>query len=333
MLEKKIYQVIRSMMTTLNTEQLNMLKDTMFAVFGNCTLIEEERCTDLVVVNEGWKFDLQDFITSKSLEGKTEETLNRYFYELKRLLEYINKDTKDIKSSDISKYMHLYKRIRQVSNSTLQGMRSCYSSFFGWCHDNDRISKNPMNQVEKIKVEKTLKVAYTDEEREKMLRAAKCLRDKAILEFLYSTAVRVSELCKLNKEDIHWSTKDLTVYGKGDKERKVYLNDRSNMYLKEYLESRTDDNPALFVSLRNPHTRITKCGVEDMMHELGKRVGIEKSHPHKMRRTAITNAVNRGMPIQEAALFAGHASTETTLLYWTADEESVRYHHKKYLSA
>ena len=332
-LENKIYDVIRRMTPKLNTTQLQDLKDTLFIVFENCDIVDNSEHTELSVVNESWKYDLQDFLTSKTLEGKTDETLERYRYELVRLLQYLNKATNDILPSDISKYMQAYKRIRRVSNSTLQGMRSCYSSFFRWCHDNDRIDKNPMMQVEKIKVPKIIREPYSDEEREKLFRSAKNIRDKAIIEVLYSTAVRVSELVKLDIKDINWNTRGVIVYGKGDKERTVYLNDRATMYLKEYLAIRKDDNPALFVSLRAPHNRITKCGVEDMMNTVGRAAGIKKSHPHKMRRTSITNAVNRGMPIQEAALFAGHASTETTLLYWTADQEAVRYHHKKYLSA
>lgn len=332
-LENKIYDVIRRMTPKLNTTQLQDLKDTLFIVFENCDIVDNSEHTELSVVNESWKYDLQDFLTSKTLEGKTDETLERYRYELVRLLQYLNKATNDILPSDISKYMQAYKRIRKVSNSTLQGMRSCYSSFFRWCHDNDRIDKNPMMQVEKIKVPKIIREPYSDEEREKLFRSAKNIRDKAIIEVLYSTAVRVSELVKLDIKDINWNTRGVIVYGKGDKERTVYLNDRATMYLKEYLAIRKDDNPALFVSLRAPHSRITKCGVEDMMNTVGRAAGIKKSHPHKMRRTSITNAVNRGMPIQEAALFAGHASTETTLLYWTADQEAVRYHHKKYLSA
>lgn len=332
-LENKIYDVIRRMTPKLNTTQLQDLKDTLFIVFENCDIVDNSEHTELAVVNESWKYDLQDFLTSKTLEGKTDETLERYRYELVRLLQYLNKATDDILPSDISKYMQAYKRIRGISNSTLQGMRSCYSSFFRWCHDNDRIDKNPMMQVEKIKVPKIIREPYSDEEREKLFRSAKNIRDKAIIEVLYSTAIRVSELVKLDIKDINWSTKGVIVHGKGNKERTVYLNDRATMYLKEYLATRKDDNPALFVSLRAPHNRITKCAVEDMMNTVGRAAGIKKSHPHKMRRTSITNAVNRGMPIQEAALFAGHASTETTLLYWTADQEAVRYHHKKYLSA
>ena len=334
MIETKIYDVIRSMTPHLNPNQLKELKQVLFITFENCDIIDNSEHSDIVIVDDCWKYDLQDFLTSKSLEGKTEQTLERYRYELSRLLQYLNNSTDRISSNDISRYMQCYKRIRRVSNSTLSGMRSCYSAFFAWCYNNNRIDRNPMVQVEKIKVPKTIREPYTDEEREKLFRCAKNIRDKAIIEFLYSTAVRVSELVNLDIKDINWSEKDLVVYGKGgDKERTVYLNDKANMYLKEYLASRTDDNPALFVSLRAPHNRITKCGVEDMMNVTGKLAGIKKSHPHKMRRTSITNAVNRGMPIQEAALFAGHASTETTLLYWTADSESVRFHHKKYLSA
>ena len=155
---------------------------------------------------------------------------------------------------------------------------------------------------------------------------------KAMMEFLYSTAVRVGELVKLNRGDIRFSTKDLIVCGKGDKERVVYLNERTHMYLLEYLESRTDMNPALFVSLRSPHERLTDKGVEDIVRRTGRRVGV-KAYPHKFRGTSITNALNRGMPLQEASCMAGHVKSDTTLRYAQLDQDSVRYHHKKYLSA
>mgnify|MGYP003213173504 FL=1 len=187
--------------------------------------------------------------------------------------------------------------------------------------------------VEQIKVEKRIKRPFSDTDREMLLRNCKVLRDKAMMEFLYSTAVRVSELKNLNIEDIRWGTKDLIVYGKGGKERTVYLNERTHMYLQEYLQSRTDNNPALFVGVRKPYNRLTKTGIEDMIRRTGRRAGVEKAHPHRFRGTALTNALNRGMPLQEASIFAGHAKTETTMLYCTVDQESVKYHHKKYLSA
>ena len=208
-----------------------------------------------------------------------------------------------------------------------------YSSFFVWLRDRDRVRRNPMVLVESIKVEKRVKRPFTDTEREQLLRSCVTIRDKAMMEFLYSTAVRVSELANLNRDDIRWSSKDLIVYGKGGKERTVYLNERTNMYLQEYLQSRTDNNPALFVGLKSPHNRLSKAGIEDMIRRTGERAGVEKAHPHRFRGTSITNAINRGMPLQEASIMAGHAKTETTMLYCNVDQESVKYHHKKYLSA
>lgn len=329
-MERKIMEVLRRMQTALQEGQLNELKNVLNMVFAGCELAEN---TDLQVVDRSWLGDLEDFLVSKALEGKSPETVNRYRYELNRLLSYVNKSVSDILPGDISGYMRMYKKIRQVSNQTLKNVRTVYSSFFTWLRDRGRIRKNPMMLVEDVKVESVIRKPYSDEDREKMFRACTTLRDKAMLEFLYSTAVRVSELARLDRKDIRFGTKDIIVYGKGAKERRVYLNDRTNMYMREYLQSRTDDNPALFVGVRIPHGRMTKAGIEDAIRRIGRRAGVEKAHPHRFRRTALTNALNRGMPLQEAMLIAGHAKPETTMRYCTVDMEAVQYHHKKYLSA
>lgn len=295
-----------------------------------CRVIQE---TDLQVVDRSWEADLEEFLMSKALEGKASKTVKQYRYELVRLLTYINKPVKNIDSGDISGFMRTYKMIRKVANQTLKNVRAVYSSFFGWLRDRDRIRRNPMVLVESIKVEKKIRKPYTDEERERMLRKCSSLRDKALLEFLYSTAVRVSELSEINREDIRYANKELIVYGKGAKERTVYINERTNMYLKEYLESRKDNNPALFVGSKKPNSRLTKTGIEDIIRRIGEKAGVENAHPHRFRRTALTNALNRGMPLQEAMIFAGHAKSETTMRYCTVNQEGVRYHHFKYLSA
>lgn len=329
-MEQKILEVLRRMQEIIQEEQLRELKSVLNMVFAGCEIVEE---TGLRVIDSSWLDDLEDFLMSKALEGKSAETVKRYRYELSRLLSYINKAVAEIVSDDISEYMQMYKRIRNVSNQTLKNVRMVYSSFFGWLRDRDRIRKNPMILVEDIKVEKIIRKPFSDEERERMLRECDTLRDKAMLEFMYSTAVRVSELARLNRNDIRFGTKDLIVYGKGGKERRVYLNDRTNMYLREYLQSRSDSNPALFAGIKAPHNRLTKAGIEDIVRRIGQRSGVEKAHPHRFRRTAITNALNRGMPLQEAVWFAGHVKPETTLRYSTEDQEAVQYHHKKYLSA
>lgn len=329
-MEHKILEVLRRMQAVLQENQMRELKNALNIVFAGCELVEE---TTIQVIERSWMTDLEDFLMSKVLEGKSPETVQRYRYELKRLLSYINKAVTDVTAGDISGYMRAYKRLRQVSNQTLQNVRAVYSSFFSWLRDRNRIRENPITLVENIKTEKVLKKPYTDEEREMLLRNCKTLRDKAMLEFLYSTAVRVSELARLNREDIRFTNKDLVVFGKGAKERRVYINDRTNMYLREYLQSRTDAEAALFVSVKSPHERLTKAGIEDIIRRIGNRAQVEKAHPHRFRRTAATNALNRGMPVQEVAELLGHANLQTTMRYCTVSQDSVQYHHRKYLSA
>lgn len=329
-MERKIMSVLQRMQPILKEEQLQELYTALQMAFAGCELVEN---TELRATDKSWLIDLEEYLMSKALEGKSTETVKRYRYELNRLLSYVDKAVKDITAGDISQYMRVYKRIRQISNQTLKNVCAVYSAFFGWLRDRDRIRKNPMVLVEDIKVEKKIRKPFTDTERERMLRECKKLRDLAMLEFMYSTAVRVSELVALNRSDIRFGESDLIVYGKGGKERTVYLNEKSNMYLKEYLKSRVDDNPALFVSVKAPHKRLSKAGVEYIIRTLGQRAGVDNAYPHRFRRTSLTNALNRGMPLQEAMLMAGHAKPETTMRYCSIAQEGVKYHHKKYLSA
>lgn len=329
-MEQKIMSVLRKMQIHLGEDQLRELKTVLHMVFADCEIVEK---TELRVIDKSWQDDLEDFLMSKALEGKSVNTVQQYRYELNRLLSYVNKAVANITDADISGYMRAYKSIRKVSNQTLQNVRRVFSSFFGWLRDRDRIRKNPMILVESVKVEKKIKKPYTDAERERLSRCCLHLRDLAMMEFMYSTAVRVSELSALNREDVHFSDSDLIVYGKGGKERTVYLNERSSMYLRMYLESRTDDNPALFVGVNKPYNRLSKAGVENAIRTVGRRALVDKAHPHRFRRTSLTNAMNRGMSIQEAMIMAGHCKPETTMRYCTVDQEGVKYHHKKYLSA
>ena len=329
-MEKKIMEILRRMQGVLQEKQQKELQNVLMIVLAGCKIVEE---TSVKAVSNEWMTDLQDFLMSKSLGGKSPETVKRYQYELQRLLSYIDKEVAQITAGDISQYMRAYKAIRKVSNQTLKNVRAVYSSFFGWLRDRNRIRLNPMIMVEEIKVETIIKKPFSDEEREKLLRECDTIRDKAMVEFLYSTAVRVSELSRINREDVQFASRDLVVYGKGGKERRVYINEKTNLYLKEYLQGRTDTDPALFVSLKGGHERLSQSGMEDIIRRIGKRANVEKAHPHRFRRTALTNALNRGMPLQEAMILAGHSKPETTMRYCTVDQEAVQYHHKKYLSA
>lgn len=330
MKEQLINRILYSMQDVITNEQLTELKNVLQNVF--CTYRIESEKAELKVVNKEWLEDLEGYLIARTLEGKSTATIDRYRYELSRLLSYIDKAVSDITEADISGYMRMYKKLRNISNQTLKNIRAVFSSFFSWLRDRDKIRRNPMILVEQVKVERKIKKPYTDTERELMMRNCKSIRDKAMMEFMYSTAVRVSELTALNRDDIRFVSKDLTVFGKGAKERVTYLNERSHMYLQEYLESRTDDNPALFVSEKMPYQRLTKNGIEDLIKRIGQKADVH-AYPHRFRRTAATNALNRGMPVQEVAQLLGHSKLETTMLYCTVERESVQFHHKKYLSA
>ncbi len=324
-----INKVLYCMQDIIKEAELLELKTVLQNVL--CTYRVESEKAELKVMDGGWTDDLESYLMARALEGKSPATISRYRYELCRLLSYIDKAVADIREGDISGYMMAYKKARNISNQTLKNVRAVFSSFFGWLRDREKITRNPMALVEQIKVEKKIKKPYTDEERKLMLGTCKSLRDKAIMEFLYSTAVRVSELTALNREDICLETKELRVLGKGAKERVTYLNERSGKYLKEYLESRADDNPALFVSERAPFRRMTKTGIEDLIRRTGEKAGVH-AYPHRFRRTAATNALNRGMPVQEVALLLGHEKLETTMIYCTVAQEKLKTDHKKYLS-
>ena len=159
-----------------------------------------------------------------------------------------------------------------------------------------------------------------------------CERDLAIIECLYSTAVRASELLQLNRSDISFSRDDITVLGKGNKERITYLNARANIHLKNYLESRTDDNPALFVSSKSPYSRLTRCGLENILKRIGFSAQVEKVHPHRFRRTSATDLLNAGMPIEQVQELLGHKSIETTRIYCTVSQEAVKHNHKRLMN-
>lgn len=320
------------MYSSLNAEQLSKLKNVLYVALINIE-ITENQSTLPSTVNQNWMVDLQDFFTHKRISGCSEKTLKKYDEHLFKLLSYINKDTRDITDTDIYDYMNSYKRLRSVSNRSLDNMRLVYSSFFSWANDHNRIKNNPMKMVNKIKTEYIIKKPFTDEERVKLSYACEDNRERAIMDILYSTCMRVGELEKLNISDVNFDTREITVFGKGSKERVVYLNANSVVSLRNYLIERDDDNPALFVGKNKNHNRLRTSGIEVILKNIGNRVGIKDVHPHRFRRTGATNALNRGMPIQEVSAMLGHVRLETTQIYCTIDSKNVKHSHDKYLSA
>ena len=331
MLENVVSEIIHRTAKLLPVEQQKDLQTTLYVVLGKYEITEKS--TDLRINDVTWVDDLQRFIERKRISGKSERTLKQYQYQLSRILSYINKPIDKITEGDLNEYLEKYKLIRKVSNVYLDGIRLTMSSFFGWQHRKGFIPKNPAAGVDPIKIEKKIKKAYSDEDLEKIRRKCENMRDLAIVEFLYATGVRISEMCALNREDVRINEREIIVFGKGAKEREVYLTPISCMYLKAYLSERKDDCEALFVSARGTHKRLMPSGVQAMLRKIGKGVGVEKCHPHRFRRTLATNLLRKGMPLQEVQLVLGHTKVETTLIYCEVDKDSVKADHRKYMAA
>ncbi|MBS6195496.1 MAG: tyrosine-type recombinase/integrase [Clostridiales bacterium] len=289
----------------------------------------QERCTE-IVVHDGSSIGLvRKFIATKRLEGKSERTLRKYQPELEQLVEFLDKKLYEVETYDLRLYLALYKENRGVSNRTLDNIRKTISSFFGWLNDEGHIGRNPARALKQIKYPHINRKPFTPVDREKLKNACEFLRDLALTEFLYASGLRVSEVASLNRDSINFITREATVIGKGAKERKFYLSEVCAEYLQQYLKSRTDNNPALFASVKSPYNRLGKEGIEVAVKRLGQKAGVENVHPHRFRRTLATDLVRKNVPIQDVAEILGHADLRTTQVYVCLDQESVKYHYNR----
>lgn len=330
MTEKVISNVLMEMQECLSEEQLQKLENVLSIQLHG--MVVKEECTQLVTSERHWEKILRMYIASKRLENCSEGTLENYSRCIKMLMQGLNKKLRDITTNDLRYYMAVYQEQRKISLSYMETLRHYITAFFTWANDEGYIDRNPARKLKRIKVPKKIMKPYTAEEREHLKDLAKTGRDLAIMELLYSTAGRIGEVVAINRKDVDFSNKEIIIYGqKGKRERKVYLTDGCIYHLKKYLESRTDNNPALFVSLKKPYNRIGKEAIQVMLKKLGREADIH-AHPHKFRRTLLTDAGARGVPLQELQQYAGHVKAETTLLYVSVKEENVKSSFMKYIA-
>lgn len=331
MKDEIVSAVMREMMPLLNEGQLAALKEALRAKLCGYDIQKKE--TALMCTDQNGLNYLQVYLEAFRQNGKSEGTIGQYRLHISRMLSYIGKNVQKIDDDDLIDYMHRYKQLRQVSGRYLNNMRLVFNSFFRWLQRRKVILRNPVDGLEPIKYRQTVKKPLSPEELEKVRCACEKERDLAIVEFLYSSAVRVSELTALNRDDICWESDDVMVLGKGNKEREVYLNARAHLHLKQYLETRKDDNPALFVGEKFPHERLTRAGVEYIISKLGVAAGVDNVHPHRFRRTSATDLLRMGMPIEQVQELLGHTKIETTRIYCTVTKEQVRSSHRRYMAA
>lgn len=326
-----IEQIVTQVLVWMDGKDIGALKSALYSVLSEYEIAP--KCTEVQRIDRSWEKELGIFLIRKRVDGRSERTLKQYNLHLRKMLMCINRPVNEITDRDLFAYLATYKKQRRVSNAYLDGIRLVLSSFFGWLNAKGYTKNNPAAGLDPIKAEQRIKKPLSDVELEQLRRKCKPERDLALIEFLYSTGVRASELVALNRQDIDFNDMDVIVYGKGSKERETYLTASSCLHLKEYLDSRTDTNEALFVSLRSPHERLTVSGVEEILRRLGRQTGIEKVHPHRFRRTMATNILNKGMPIEEVKEILGHVKLDTTMIYCQVSRENVRHSHRKYMSA
>ena len=326
MKQKIINQVIQEMLPFLNNAQAEKLKDVLEYSLFSVDVFERD-----ITASEKENDYVELFLSAKRIEGCSEKSLKYYQATICTMLETVNKEVKQIVTDDLRAYLTEYQIENQSSRVTIDNIRRILSSFFSWLEDEDYIIKSPVRRIHKIKTTKSIKETYTDEALELMRDNSGTLRDLAMIDILASTGMRVGELVLLNREDINFTERECIVLGKGDKERVVYFDARTKIHLQNYLSSRLDDNPALFVSLKSPYKRLQIGGVEVRLRELGRRLDISKVHPHKFRRTLATVAIDKGMPIEQLQQLLGHQKIDTTLQYAMVKQSNVKMAHKKYI--
>ena len=272
------------------------------------------------------------FLNAKKIEGCSERTLSYYKTTVEKLLDRITDPIRKVTTDDIREYLASYQGLNDCSKTTIDNIRRNISSFFTWLEEEDYIIKSPMRRIHKIKTTKTVKEVISDEEIEKMRDKCKNLRDLAIIDLLYSTGIRIGELVRLNIDDIDFEERECIVFGKGDKERRVYFDAKTKIHLTDYINSRFDTNPALFVTLDAPYDRLQISGVEIRLRHLGRELGINKVHPHKFRRTMATRAIDKGMPIEQVQKLLGHSQIDTTMHYAIVNQTNVKVAHRKFIA-
>ena len=327
MTQSLIKDIVQEMLPYLNNAQNERLQEVLQNVFIGYEVVEigpKERKSEPDYV------DL--FLSAKRIEGCSEKTLNYYKSTIDALINALSKDVKHIETDDVRGYLTDYQAKKKSSKVTIDNIRRILSSFFSWLEDESYILKSPVRRIHKVKTSTIIKETYSDEELEQMRDNCNDLRDLAIIDMLASTGMRIGEMVLLNRSDIDFEERECVVFGKGSKERVVYFDARTKIHLQDYLDSRTDDNEALFVTLRSPHDRITIGGVETRLREFGKQIGIKKVHPHKFRRTLATMAIDKGMPIEQLQRLLGHSKIDTTLQYAMVKQSNVKMAHKKYIS-
>lgn len=330
MKEKLINEIENAMSGILSFEQTAQLSTSLLQILSKYNVV-----ADGDTLHEDFASNarlLEIFLSAKQVEGCSIKTIRYYESTIRHLYKDMPKNVSDYTTEDIRAYLAVFQSKRKSSRVTIDNIRRIFSSFFAWLEEEDYILKSPVRRIHKVKTGTQVKEVLTDEALETLRDNCKHIRDLAIIDLLSSTGIRVGELVKLNRNDINFQERECIVFGKGNKERMVYFNARTKIHLQQYLKSRKDKNPALFVSLAKPHNRLEISGVELRLREIGRKLKINKVHPHKFRRTLATMAIDKGMPVEQVQRLLGHVKIDTTMHYAMVNQNNVKISHRKFIN-
>ena len=322
-MEEKLVAILNEMAEYLSISQMKKLQEVLLKNLSEAESPKTE------ITNAKY---LQMFLDAKKIEGCSDRTLQYYRVTVERLLQSITTPIRKISTEEIRGYLSSYQQINRCSKVTVDNIRRNTSSFFSWLEEEDYILKSPMRRIHKIKTKQQVKEIISDEAIEQLRDHCTCIRDLAMIDLLYSTGIRVGELVNLNIADVNFDARECVVFGKGDKERRVYFDAKAKLHLQNYLNSRSDSNQALFVTLDAPYDRLKISGVEVRLRKLGRSVNLLKIHPHKFRRTMATRAIDKGMPIEQVQKILGHSQIDTTMQYAMVNQTNVKTSHQKFIA-
>lgn len=330
MKEKLILEISNAMADILSVEQLAKLNGVLLKSISKYTVsIGEEQTPPWTTSNETL---LKAFLSAKQVEGCSQPTIRYYGNTIKQLADNMPKRFTDYTTEDIRAYLAVFQQKHNATKVTVDNVRRIFSSFFSWLEEEDYILKNPVRRIHKVKTGTQVREILSDESLESIRDTCTHSRDLAMIDLLASTGMRVGELVKLNREDINFTERECVVFGKGNKQRIVYFNARAKIHLLQYLNERSDQNEALFVSLNDPQKRLQISGVEVRLRKIGREANVPRVHPHKFRRTLATMAIDKGMPVEQVQKLLGHVKIDTTMHYAMVSQNNVKLSHRRFIS-
>ena len=325
-------KIINDFMVTLDCvipeEYLGVIKQKLSAFLKDYEITEKKR--ELIPRLDDIDKDLRTYLVALKIEGKSIKTLKCYNYSLSRLMNFYNKPLRDLTTGELQYYLYQIEQLTEMSARSLNNQRVIISAFYSWMVNNDYLAKNPSASIKPIKYEKHTRHYLSGIQMESLRGACTSMRDKAMVEFLYATGCRVEELVNVKITDVNYETKEVILFGKGKKQRVSYLNARAAVALQNYLDARAGQSELLFCKEKSPHDGLSTRTVEQIFKKIGEKAGVYVT-PHLIRHTTATDAIDRGMPIEQVQKLLGHESISTTLIYAEVKQENVKNGHQKYI--